>query len=118
MGPGSRLRVLAVSPWAWLVLAGVVEVAWSQSIGPTESFTRPIPTLACFALGATSVYLLTRAMSALPVGASYVVFTGIGAVGAVLLGVAISGDPVTLPRLGGLALIVAGVVVCHLAETS
>jgi quaternary ammonium compound-resistance protein SugE len=107
-----------VSPWTWLVLAGVIEVAWSQSIKPTESFTRPMPTLVCFALGATSVYLLTRAMSALPVGTSYVVFTGIGAVGAVLLGIAVSGDPVTLPRFGGLALIIAGVVVCHLAETS
>ncbi len=107
-----------MSPWTWLVLAGLVEVAWSQSIKPTESFTRPIPTLACFALGVTSVYLLTRAMSALPVGTSYVVFTGIGAVGAVLLGIVISGDPVTLPRVAGLALILSGVVVCHLAETS
>lgn len=107
-----------MSPWAWLVLAGVVEVAWSQSIKPTEGFTRPTPTLVCFVLGVTSVYLLTRAMSALPVGTSYVVFTGIGAVGAVLLGIALSGDPVTWPRLGGLALILAGVIVCHLAESS
>jgi quaternary ammonium compound-resistance protein SugE len=110
--------MLAVSPWAWLVLAGTVEVAWSQSIKPTESFTRPLPTILCFVLGAGSVYLLTQAMAALPVGTSYVVFTGIGAVGAVLLGIAVSGDPVTLPRLVGLALILAGVVVCHLAETA
>ena len=107
-----------MSAWAWLVLAGLVEVAWSQSIKPTESFSRPLPTLACFLLGATSVYLLTRAMSALPVGTSYVVFTGIGAVGAVSLGVAFSGDPLTFPRIGGLALILTGVVVCHLAEAS
>lgn len=106
-----------MSPWVWLVLAGLVEVAWSQSIKPTESFTRPVPTFVCFALGVSSVYLLTRAMSALPVGTSYVVFTGIGAVGAVLLGIAVSGDPVTVPRLGGLALVIAGVVVVHLAET-
>ena len=107
-----------MSPWTWLVLAGLVEVAWSQSIKPTEGFTRPLPTLLCFVLGAGSVFLLTRAMSTLPVGTSYVVFTGIGAVGAVLLGIAISGDPVTLPRLAGLALILSGVVVCHLAEAS
>ncbi len=107
-----------MSPWTWLVLAGVVEVLWSQSIKPTDGFTRPLPTLVCFVLGAGSVFLLTRAMATLPVGTSYVVFTGMGAVGAVLLGIALSGDPVTLPRLGGLALILAGVVVCHLAETT
>jgi quaternary ammonium compound-resistance protein SugE len=106
-----------VSPWTWLVLAGIVEVAWSQSIKPTEGFTRPLATLGCFALAATSVYLLTRAMSDLPVGTSYVVFTGIGAVGAVVLGIVLSGDPVTVTRLGGLGLILAGVIVCHLAET-
>lgn len=107
-----------MSPWAWLVLAGIVEVAWSQSIKPTDSFSRPLPTLVCFLLGAGSVYLLTRAMQSLPVGTSYVVFTGIGALGAVTLGIALSGDPVSAPRLSGLALIILGVVVCHLTETA
>ena len=107
-----------MSPWAWLLLAGTVEVAWSQSIKPTDSFTRPLPTVVCFVLGASSVYLLTRAMQALPVGTSYVVFTGIGALGAVTLGIVLSGDPVSAPRLSGIALIVVGVVVCHLAETA
>lgn len=105
-----------MNPWAWLLLAGIVEVAWSQSIKPTESFTRPLPTLVCFLLGVSSVYLLTRAMQSLPVGTSYVVFTGIGALGAVTLGIMLSGDPVNLPRLAGIALIIAGVVVCRLAE--
>ena len=107
-----------MSPWAWLLVAGAVEVAWSQSIRPTDGFTRPVPTLVCFALGVTSVYLLTHAMQTLPVGTSYVVFTGIGALGAVMLGIALSGDPLSSARLAGIALIVLGVVVCRLAETS
>lgn len=107
-----------MSPWAWLLLAGMVEVAWTQSIKPTDSFTRPVPTLVCFALGATSVYLLTHAMQSLPVGTAYVVFTGMGALGAVGLGIALWGDPLTVARLAGIALIVGGIIVCHLAETA
>ncbi len=107
-----------MNPWAWLMLAGTVEVAWSQSIKPTDSFTRPLPTAVCFVLGVSSVYLLTRAMQSLPVGTSYVVFTGIGALGAVTLGVALSGDPMSASRLAGVTLIVVGVIICHLAEAA
>jgi quaternary ammonium compound-resistance protein SugE len=57
-----------MSPWAWLLTAGAAEVAWSQSIKPTEGFTRPLPTLLCFALGVAAVYPLTRAMQHIPVG--------------------------------------------------
>lgn len=96
--------------WLHLLLAGAAEIAWSQSIRPTESFTRPLPTLLCFALAAAAVYPLTLAMRDLPVGTAYAVFTGIGAAGAVTLGILVSGDPVDAGRLGAIALIVAGVV--------
>ncbi|WP_341684035.1 SMR family transporter [Nocardia farcinica] len=62
--------------WLLLAFAGLVEIAWSQSIKPTENFTRPLPTLLCFALAATAVYLLSLAMRTLPVGTAYAVFTG------------------------------------------
>ncbi len=71
--------------WLVLVLAGLVEVAWAQSIRPTENFTRPLPTLVCFALCAVAVHLLSLAMEDLPVGTAYAVFTGVGAVGALAL---------------------------------
>jgi quaternary ammonium compound-resistance protein SugE len=101
--------------WTWLVLAGLVEVAFTQSIRPTEHFTRPGPTLLCLVLGATSVYLLTHAMSTLPVGTAYVVFTGLGSVGAVALGIAIGDEPISPVRLLGLCLVVAGICVSHAA---
>lgn len=99
--------------WAVLVLAGLVEIAWSQSIKPTENFTRPIPTLICLALMSVAVWLLSRAMNTLPVGTAYAVFTGIGAVGAITLGIVLNDDPVTIGRLTALALIVAGIVLAR-----
>ncbi|GLX19639.1 MULTISPECIES: DMT family transporter [Streptomyces] len=99
--------------WLLLVAAGLVEVAWSQSIKPTAGFTRPLPTLLCFALAAVAVYLLSLAMQDLPVGTAYAVFTGIGAAGAITLGVVLHEDPVTPGRLLALALIIGGVALSH-----
>jgi quaternary ammonium compound-resistance protein SugE len=100
-----------MSAWAWLLAAGTAEVAFSQSIRPTHGFTRPLPTLLCFVLAALAIYPLTRAMETIPVGTAYTVFTGIGATGAVLLGMILSGDPVDATRLVGIALVVAGVII-------
>ncbi|MGH1562323.1 DMT family transporter [Mumia sp. DW29H23] len=99
--------------WGVLVLAGLVEVAWSQSIRPTEGFTRIGPTALCILLGGTAVYLLSRAMETVPVGTAYAVFTGIGAVGAISLGVLLSGDPLSLGRIAALTLIVGGVALAR-----
>lgn len=99
--------------WVMLVLAGLVEIAWSQSIKPTEGFTRPVPTVICFALAAVAVWLLSKSMQTLPVGTAYAVFTGIGAVGAIGLGVVLHGDPVSAGRVAALALIVGGIVLAR-----
>ena len=85
------------------------------SIRPTEGFTRLGPTLLCLALTAAVVLPLERAMRELPVGTAYVVFTGIGGLGAVTLGVALSGDPLTLGRVAGALLVVAGVATLRAA---
>lgn len=99
--------------WLVLVLAGLVEVVWSQSIKPTENFTRPLPSVVCVVLGVGAVYLLSRAMNTLPVGTAYAVFTGIGAVGAIILGVVVNHDPLSLGRLAALSLIVGGIVLAR-----
>ena len=90
--------------WLFLLAAGCVEVAFALSIEPTKGFTRPLQTGLCFVLGAGSIYLLTHALKTLPIGTAYAVFTGIGAVGAVTLGIVIFGDPFTLGRLIPIAL--------------
>lgn len=102
--------------WLFLGLAGLVEIAFSQSIRPTENFTRPLPTLICFLLGAASIFLLSLAMRGLPVGTAYAVFTGIGAVGAIGLGIAVQRDPVSAGRLAALALIIGGVVLARVTN--
>ncbi|MEW1838669.1 multidrug efflux SMR transporter [Nonomuraea angiospora] len=99
--------------WLILLLAGLVEVAWSQSIKPTHNFTRPVPTLVCLVLMAAAVWLLSQAMNTLPVGTAYAVFTGIGAVGAIILGIALNDDPVSVGRMAALALIVGGIVLAR-----
>ncbi|MBN6057195.1 multidrug efflux SMR transporter [Nonomuraea sp. RK-328] len=100
--------------WLILVLAGLVEVAWSQSIKPTQNFTRPIPTLISLVLMAAAVWLLSQAMNTLPVGTAYAVFTGIGAVGAITLGIVLGGDPVSAGRMAALSLIVGGIVLARI----
>lgn len=102
--------------WLVLVLAGLVEVAWSQSIRPTRDFTRPGATAVCVVLGVAAVYLLARAMRTLPVGTAYAVFTGIGAVGAITLGIVVHRDPVSAGRLLSVGLIVAGMVLARVTS--
>ncbi|MEV6006293.1 multidrug efflux SMR transporter [Streptomyces sp. NPDC051976] len=99
--------------WAVLIAAGLVEVAWSQSIKPTDGFTRPLPTLLCLVLMMGAVYLLSKSMETLPVGTAYAVFTGIGAIGAITLGIVVHKDPVSLGRLAAVALIVGGVLLAR-----
>ena len=100
--------------WAFLIAAGCVEVAWALSIEPTKGFTRPWPTLLCFVLGASSVYVLTHALKTLPIGTAYAVFTGIGSVGTVVLGILLFGDQASPGRLLPIALIVTGIVALRL----
>jgi quaternary ammonium compound-resistance protein SugE len=100
--------------WLFLLAAGLVEVAFALSIEPTKGFTRPLHTALCFILGAGSIYLLTQALKTLPIGTAYAVFTGIGAVGTVVLGIVLAGDPATPGRLVPIALIVAGIVALRL----
>ncbi|MET9210370.1 MULTISPECIES: DMT family transporter [unclassified Nocardia] len=102
--------------WVVLGLAGLVEIIWSQTIKPTENFTKLGPTLLCVALGSLAVYLLSRAMHTLPVGTAYAVFTGIGALGAISLGVLVHKDPLSAGRMLALALILGGIVLARVTN--
>ena len=101
-------------PWVFLLLAGLVEVAWSQTIAPTDGFTKPLPTALSVAVGAASVYLLSRAMRDLPPGTAYAMFTGIGTIGAITLGVLAGHEQLNAGKSAALVLIVAGLVIARL----
>lgn len=96
--------------WLVLILAGIVEIGWAIGLKYTEGFTRPLATAATVLAMALSLVLLGLAVRTLPVGTAYAVWTGIGTVGTVLLGIALFGEPAEPLRLAFIAMIVAGVV--------
>jgi quaternary ammonium compound-resistance protein SugE len=96
--------------WLVLILAGGLEVGWAIGLKYTDGFTRPVPTLATVAAMAVSLGLLGYAVRDLPVGTAYAVWTGIGTVGTVLLGIFLFGESADLLRLAFIAMIVAGIV--------
>ena len=97
---------------AWIVLfiAGLFEVGWAIGLKYTDGFSRPWPSVGTIAAMTASVVLLGWSMRSLPVGTAYAVWTGIGAVGTVLLGVVLFDEPANVARLGCVALIVAGIL--------
>ena len=96
--------------WAMLFVAGLFEVGFAMGLKYSEGFTRLWPTLIMAAAGAFSFYLLSSSMRVLPVGTAYAVWTGIGAVGTVVLGIVFLKESSDLFRLLSILLIVAGIV--------
>jgi quaternary ammonium compound-resistance protein SugE len=102
--------------WLVLVVAGVFEVGWAIGLKYTHGFTRFGPTAWTLASMVLSFYLLAIAMRTLPVGTSYAVWVGVGAVGTVILGIALFDEPVDIGRIASLALIIAGIVGLRLSS--
>ncbi|HEY8418212.1 MAG TPA: quaternary ammonium compound efflux SMR transporter SugE [Limnochordales bacterium] len=96
--------------WLALVVAGLLEVGWATAMKLSEGFTRLGPTIATFALMLISFGLLSFAMRSLPLGTAYAVWTGIGAVGSVLVGILFLNESRDAVRLVCLGLILAGIV--------
>jgi quaternary ammonium compound-resistance protein SugE len=102
--------------WGLLVVAGLLEVCWAIGLKYTEGFTRVLPSVLTVGAMVLSVVLLGIAMKSLPVGTSYAVWVGVGAVGTAVLGIVLFGEPATVGRLVSLGLIVAGIVGLKLAS--
>jgi quaternary ammonium compound-resistance protein SugE len=97
-------------PWIYLALAGLFEIGWAVGLKYSDGFTRLWPSVATAAAMIVSVLLLALATRSLPIGTAYAIWTGIGAVGAVILGITLFGDSAAPLRLLCVALIVAGIV--------
>ncbi|MFD3265253.1 quaternary ammonium compound efflux SMR transporter SugE [Phenylobacterium ferrooxidans] len=97
---------------AWLILfvAGLCEIGWAVGLKYTDGFTRLWPTVFTGASLLVSMALLGMAMKSLPLGTAYAVWTGIGAVGTVILGIVLFKEPATVARLVCVGLIVAGIL--------
>lgn len=97
--------------WTYLVLAGLLEIGWPVGLKLAQAPGTRIAGIAiALAFMAASGALLFMAQRQIPIGTAYAVWTGIGAAGTFMVGVLVFGDPASLVRYGGVALIVAGVV--------
>ncbi|HUE84864.1 MAG TPA: multidrug efflux SMR transporter [Vicinamibacterales bacterium] len=100
--------------WMFVLAAGLLEIVWAYTMKPSQGFTRPAPTAATILVMLASFALLSLSMKTLPLGTAYTVWTGIGAVGAFVVGVVMPGEPLTIGRVLAAALIVAGLSVMKL----
>ena len=101
--------------WIYLVLAGLLEVVWAFSMKQSNGFTQPIPTAITLTTMIASFGLLSLAMRSLPLGTSYMIWTGIGAIGAFLVGVFILNEAVSLMRITAALLIAGGLILMQLS---
>ncbi|MBB5041619.1 quaternary ammonium compound efflux SMR transporter SugE [Shinella fusca] len=97
-------------PWILLTLAGLFEIGWAIGLKYTDGFTKPLPTALTAGSMLVSIVLLGLAVKTLPMGTAYAVWTGIGTVGTVILGIVLFAEPATAMRLGCIALIVTGIL--------
>ena len=97
-------------PWILLTLAGLFEIGWAIGLKYTDGFTRPLPTVLTAGSMLVSIVLLGLAVKTLPMGTAYAIWTGIGTVGTVILGIVLFAEPVTAMRLGCIALLVIGIL--------
>lgn len=102
--------------WVFLFLAGLLEVVWAVAMKQSHGFTRAVPTVVMLVAMAGSFGLLAVAMRSLPLGTAYMVWTGIGAVGAFVVGVMMLGEVLTVQRTIAALLIVAGLVTMKLSS--
>jgi len=96
--------------WLLLVLAGLLEIVWAFTMKQSEGFSRLWPSIVTIVAMIASVGLLGLAMRSLPLGTAYMIWTGIGAVGAFLVGVVVLGEAATMGRMIAAGLIVGGLV--------
>jgi quaternary ammonium compound-resistance protein SugE len=96
--------------WVLLIVAGVLEIGWAMGLKATEGFTRPLPTILTLIALLGSLLLLARAVQVLPIGTAYAVWVGIGAAGAVVLGIVLYGESASPLKIISLVAVLAGIV--------
>lgn len=103
-------------PWIYLLLAGVFEVVWAIGLKYTNGFTKLVPSLITLSGMVVSFMFLSQAVKSIPIGTAYAVWTGIGVIGTVLIGMIFLGEPHNLPRIFFLGLIIIGIIGLKIAS--
>jgi quaternary ammonium compound-resistance protein SugE len=104
--------------WVYLLLACLLEVVWAAAIKQSEGFSRLGASAVTLVAMIASFWLLALAMRTLPLGTSYTIWTGIGAVGAFIVGITMMGEVASVMRIAAASLIVAGLVLMKLSSTT
>lgn len=102
--------------WIMLVVAGVLEVVWAYAMKQSDGFTRLLPSVVTIGIMVVSFALLSLSMRTIPLGTAYTVWTGIGAVGAFIVGIVALGEQVNATRILAAVLIVCGLVLMKLSS--
>ena len=106
----------ALNGWLALLLAGLLEIAWALGLKYSDGLTRFWPSVTMVAAIALSFGLLAVSLKSVPFGTAYAVWTGIGAVGTVIIGMTAFGEPADIFRVTCLVFIIAGMVGLNLAS--
>jgi len=101
--------------WFYLLLAGALEIAWAVGMKQSQGFTRLTPSIVTVIAMLASVGFLAAAMRTLPLGTAYAVWTGIGTLGAFILGIVLLGEPASAKRFAAAGLILGGLVLMKLS---
>ncbi len=103
--------------WVYLIFAGLLEVVWAYSMKQSEGFKHFTPSLITLVAMIGSFGLLALAMRTLPLGTAYTIWTGIGAIGAFLIGILFLGEPISFTHLMAAFLILAGLIIMKLSSS-
>lgn len=103
--------------WIYLLAAGVLEIVWAFAMKQSGGFSKLTPTIITLVTMIASFWLLSLAMRTLPLGTAYTIWTGIGAVGAFVIGITFLGEQVSAMRIAAAVLIVSGLVLMKLSST-
>ncbi len=103
--------------WIYLLAAGVLEIVWAFAMKQSDGFSKLTPTLITLVTMIASFWLLSLAMRTLPLGTAYTIWTGIGAVGAFVIGITFLGEQVSAMRIAAAVLIVSGLVLMKLSSS-
>jgi quaternary ammonium compound-resistance protein SugE len=104
-----------MNPWLLVVIAGLMETGWALGLKYSDGFSRPLPSVLTVVGAVVSFWVLSLAMKDLPVGTAYAVWVGIGATGTAIAAVFLFHEPVTMLRIAGIGLIVAGIITLKFA---
>ncbi|NOG70836.1 SMR family transporter [Roseicella sp. DB1501] len=104
--------------WIYLTVAGILEIIWAFAMKQSLGFSKLVPSIVTIVTMIASFALLSLSMKSLPLGTAYTIWTGIGAVGAFLVGIVVLGEQATAMRIGAAVLIVSGLVLMKLSSPS